>query len=129
MSRFSSDPKRLVNFRTTLCGALIFSALALIGTIPAQAIEPIGIERAQGQTLSKAVGHWSRSRSYLLLALREFDKGGEEVDPDALIDAAVLRDEILEHIQVLGRLIDPQPRITEGGVRFEPAPALLGNEN
>ena len=64
----------------------------------------------------------------MISALREFDKGTEVVDPDALIDAAEFRSKILDHIQALDRLIDPQPRASEGGVRFEPAPELLGAE-
>jgi len=92
----------------------------------AEATGPTKIERAEGATLSKAVGHWSRARALMNVALREFDQGTALVDPDALIDANQLRSEILDKIQILERLIDPQPRASEEGVRYEPMAELLG---
>ena len=107
---------------------LTVGALLLISLCPiaAQANEPIAIQRAEGLELSKAVGHWARARTFMLQAIREFDKGNEVVDPDALIDAGELRSRMLDHIHALDRVIDPQPRATEGGVRFDGAPELLG---
>ncbi|MCI5066193.1 hypothetical protein MRY87_10750 [bacterium] len=107
-----------------LVSSLILGVL-FSSTVAAQA-GPVLIERADGRELSKATGHWARARTYMVKALREFDRGTEVVDPDALIDAGELRSRILDHIQVLGRVIDPQPRATEGGVRYGAAPELLG---
>ncbi|MCB0328491.1 MAG: hypothetical protein KDD70_02475 [Bdellovibrionales bacterium] len=90
--------------------------------------QPTAIERAEGLTLQKAVGHWARARKYMLLAIRELDSGLEDVDPSSVIDADELRSRMLDHIQVLDRVLDPQPRVTEGGVTFQAAPEFLGAE-
>ena len=115
---------------TALAITQVVSGLLVITPSTGLADSPITIERAEGITLSKAVGHWSRARAYMNLAVREFDKGTEIVDPDAVIDAKELRSDILNKIQILERVIDPQPRATEEGVRYDPAPELIGaNKN
>jgi hypothetical protein len=111
---------------TALAATQVIGSLLLIIPTTGLANSSNRVERAEGITLSKAVGHWSRARTYLNLAVREFDKGTELVDPDAIIDAKELRSEILNTIQILERVIDPQPRATEEGVRYNAAPELIG---
>ena len=127
---FEKDETMKVRAITVLVATQVLGGLLLIIPSTGLAVSPTGIERAEGATLSKAVGHWSRARAYLNLAVREFDKGTEFVDPDAVIDAKELRSQILEKIQILERVIDPQPRVTEEGVRYNAAPELIGaNKN
>ena len=111
---------------TALATTQVIGSLLLIIPTIGLADTTTRIERAEGITLSKAVGHWSRARAYMNLAVREFDKGTELVDPDAIIDAKELRSDILNKIQILERVIDPQPRATEEGVRYNAAPELIG---
>lgn len=84
------------------------------------------ITRAEGLRLSKATGHWSRSRQLLLAAIREFDKGAQLVNPDALLDSSEWRSRMLDRAVDLQRVLDPQPRASEAGVRFESDNSLIG---
>jgi len=107
---------------------------AVITALPllAQELSPVAnskavpIERAQGATLSKAVGHYARSRSLLIAAIREFDNATNLVDPDSLIDAEHFRTVLLERSRDLEHILSPQPRVSKEGVRFEPDSRLLG---
>lgn len=76
------------------------------------------IERAKGEKLATAMGHYGRARSLLVAAIREFDKGFAIVDPNALLDTRMWRDSLLDRADELARLLDPQPRATKGGVKF-----------
>src|SRR5438128_652091 len=49
--------------------------------------QPVTIENASRETLSTAIGHYSRARSLLVSAIREFDLGYKLVDPSSIIDA------------------------------------------
>ena len=86
----------------------------------------VPIERAEGATLSKAVGHYARSRTLLIAAIREFDRATNLVDPDSLIDAEHFRTVLLERSRDLEHILAPQPRTSKEGVRFEPDRRLLG---
>ncbi len=76
------------------------------------------IERAKGEKLATAMGHYARARSLLVAAIREFDKGYGIVDPNALLDSRMWRESLLDRSEELARLLDPQPRATRGGVKF-----------
>ena len=62
---------------TTLLRSLVLTAALASTFMPstAKAEEAQAIERASGDRLSKAVGHYSRARMYLLAAIKEFDQG------------------------------------------------------
>src|SRR5690606_32805787 len=51
-----------------------------------------GIERAEGERLAQSIAHYSRARSLLAAAIREFDKGRALADPSALINPEQWRD-------------------------------------
>lgn len=85
-----------------------------------------GIERASVTELSKAMGHFARARSLLLKAIQEFDLGNSTASPDAILDSGAWRSEVIARTQDLERVLDPQPRITKGGVRYEADSRLLG---
>lgn len=83
------------------------------------------IERLEGVKLSEATGYYGRSRALLISAIREFDKALKLSKPDALFDSAEWRQSILDRVEELERVLDPQPRVTKDGVRFDPDSRLL----
>lgn len=102
----------------------------LEGTEPRAALapaeKPIGIEVAKGERLAAAVGHYARARSLLLAAIREFDSGKKLATPDVLLDSAEWRSSLIDRATELEKVLDPQPRVTSGGVRYQPDTRLLG---
>jgi hypothetical protein len=76
------------------------------------------LERATGEQLSSAVGHYARARALLVTAIREFDEGQKLADPRALIDAQRWRSTLLDRAEDLERVLDPQPRASKTGVKF-----------
>lgn len=128
-----------VLFLMTFCAFASFLSTAqadesggspLAGTEPRAALapaeKPLGIESAQGERLAAAVGHYARARSLLLAAIREFDSGKKLATPDVLLDSAEWRSSLIDRATELERVLDPQPRITTGGVRYQPDTRLLG---
>ena len=104
-------------------------SLGISAPVIAGAEQSVAIERAKGDKLAGAVGHFARSRRLLLAAVEEFDRGQSMVNPDALLDSKEFRESLMSRAQDLERVLDPQPRVTKGGVRFEPDPRLLGEAN
>jgi hypothetical protein len=84
------------------------------------------IEQARREDADAAVGHFARSRSLLIQAVREFDLGYRLARPDSLIDSASWREGLIQRARDIERVLDPQPRITNRGVQFEPDTRLLG---
>jgi len=107
--------------------------LALLGfsTLCASNIEAqeIGLEIAQGERLATAVGHYARARSLLNAAIREFDKGYQLANPDALLNSDEWRKDLVDRATELERVLDPQPRITRGGVKYNADNRLLHEAN
>lgn len=105
-----------------ISGALLFGSTQ---SVLAEAAVPL--QKAEGEKLSIAVGHYARSRSLLIAALREFDEGLKVVNPDALLDSAAFRNTLLDKTKDLEKVLDPQPRVSKSGVRYQPDTRLLGN--
>jgi len=95
----------------------------------AAAPRPLGIEAVQGEKLAEAVGHYARARSLLLAAIREFDSGKRIATPDVLIDSAEWRAALIDRATELEKVLDPQPKLTNGGVRYNPDTRLLSEAN
>ena len=109
-----------------LTKAMILMALALsLGAPAARAEEFVGIERAEGDKLSEATGHYARARSLLIAALREFDAGYKLANPNVLLNSAQWRATLVDRAQELDRVLDPQPRVSRTGVRFQTDTRLL----
>ncbi len=87
--------------------------------------ESLGLERATGERLATAVAHYSRARSLLIAAIAEFDKGYKTANPDALLVSKEWRATLIERAEELQKVIDPQPRVTRGGVKFSADTRLL----
>jgi len=87
------------------------------------------IEAAEGETLAKAVGYYSRSHSLLIEAIREFDRGAKIARPDSVLDRDEWRASLVSRAEDLERILSPQPRVTKGGVKFEADTRLLNVTN
>lgn len=108
------------SFAVILLAAAALPAHADVATVSG---EPL--QKADPATVSAAMGHFGRARSLLNAALREFDLGLKIVNPDALLDVGAWRSSVLERATELERVLDPQPRASKGGVRYEPDTRLL----
>jgi hypothetical protein len=80
---------------------------------------------ARPEVAAEAVAHYARSRALLVSALNEFDKGRKLARPDELIDSTKWRNTLIDRAEDLERVLDPQPRATRGGIKFEADPRLL----
>lgn len=106
---------------------LVLSALLSFTVNPAaSAAEPgESLARASGETLSAAVGHYARARSLLIEAIREFERGQKVADPGALLDAKRWHDTLVDRAQELERVLDPQPKASRSGIKFQADKRLL----
>ncbi len=88
---------------------------------------PEGIQVAEGAALSKAVGHYSRARQLLLMALKEFDRGAGIASPETILDQEKWRVKLGELADDLTVVISPQPRISKEGVMNDPDIKIFDN--
>jgi hypothetical protein len=84
---------------------------------------------ADPEQTTEAVAHFARARSLIIAALHEFDKGRKIANPSELLDSAQWRNTLIDRAEDLDRVLDPQPRATKGGIRFEADPRLLPEAN
>ncbi|MBX7139290.1 MAG: hypothetical protein K1X83_15050 [Oligoflexia bacterium] len=101
-----------------------FALSAAVSAAADQAAVPL--QKAQGENLSAAIGHFARSRSLIIAAINEFDQGLKLVNPDALMDAQAWRDSLAQRAKEIEHVLDPQPRASRGGVRYDADTRLLG---
>lgn len=85
----------------------------------------LGIDKATGPKLSRAMGHYARARSLLIAAIQEFDKGFAIANPNAILDSKAWRSDIIDRTRELERVLDPQPRVSNTGVRYDSDSRLL----
>lgn len=104
--------------------SVLFICTFLATNLVAETKSPT-LTRATNEELATAVGYYARSRSLLLAALREFDKGLSVANPDQLVDVKELRHTILDQAEALQKILSPQPRTTKYGVKFEADSRLL----
>lgn len=81
--------------------------------------------RAGLDETTEAVAHFARARSLIIAALNEFDKGRKIASPSELLDPTQWRNTLIDRAEDLDRVLDPQPRATKGGIKFEADPRLL----
>jgi hypothetical protein len=98
----------------------------LIGHSPADA-ETHGqtLGGARPEVTAEAVAHYARSRALLVAAINEFDKARKLAKPDELLDSNAWRTTLIDRAEDLERVLDPQPRATRGGIKFEADSRLL----
>lgn len=108
--------------------AFILSLALASAVFPAlsHAEAAITVERASGDRLTTAVAHYGRARIYLLAAIKEFDLGMKSANANTLLDAAKFRGTLVNRAQELERVLDPQPRASNTGVKFSADPRLIG---
>lgn len=82
-------------------------------------------EKASAEQQSIATGHFARARSLLIAALNEFDSGVRKADPSSLIDTGMFREGIKSRARELERILDPQAKESESGVKFSADSRLL----
>lgn len=115
--------------RLALSWSLFVSALISGATLlPQRALAEKGgaIERASGERLATAVGHYARSRTLLLSAIKEFDEGMREANANTLLDASRFRATLINRVEELERVLDPQPRVTKTGIKYSGDTRLMG---
>lgn len=78
------------------------------------------------QKLSRGIGHFEKSRSLLLAAIREFDNGYNYVKTDQVLDATAWRKTLLARAEELETILSPKPREIKAGSRYEPDSRILG---
>lgn len=88
--------------------------------------ERVSLERAEGEQLATAIGHYTRARSLLLAAVREFDNGLKHANPQVLLDVKEFRNSLIDRAEDLEKVLAPQPKASRGGVQFSPDSRLLG---
>ena len=102
-----------------------FTFLAL-GAVQCQAeAQSKSLGAARPEVAAEAVAHYARSRALLISAVHEFDKARKIAKPDELLDSTKWRNTLIDRAEDLERVLDPQPRVTKGGIRFEADPRLL----
>ena len=75
-----------------------------------------------------AVGHYARARAMLVEALAEFEQGRKYARPDMLLDPEEWRLNLISRTEELNRILDPRPRVTREGVRFQANSMLIRRE-
>lgn len=95
------------------------------GSAPRAALKGVSLGQANQEETTEAIAHFARARSLVIAALHEFDKGRKLASPHELLDTAQWRNTLIDRAEDLDRVLDPQPRATKGGIRFEADPRLL----
>jgi hypothetical protein len=85
----------------------------------------LNIREAHPSIKAESVAHYARSRALLIKAINEFDKGRALAKPDELIDSVKWRNTLIDRAEDLEKVLDPQPRVTKGGIYFEADSRLL----
>lgn len=80
---------------------------------------------ADAEDTAAAIGHYHRARTMLVAAVREFDKGYKLASPEAVLNGQQWRQEVLDRAEDLIKVLDPQPRVSRSGVRYESSSSLL----
>lgn len=88
-------------------------------------VESASLGTARPEVASEAVAHYARSRALLISAIHEFDKARKLAKPDELLDSVKWRNTLIDRAEDLERVLDPQPRVTRGGIKFEADSRLL----
>lgn len=80
---------------------------------------------ASAERSEAAKGHYSRARSLLIEALREFEAGRQIARPDLIVNPDSWRATVAGKVDDLSRIISPAPRESVGGARFRESTGLL----
>lgn len=105
----------------------IWGVLSITVTNAISIAAPAGenLRAAHPSIKAEAVAHYARSRALLVKAITEFDKARSLAKPDELLDATKWRNTLIDRAEDLEKVLDPQPRVTRGGIYFEADSRLL----
>lgn len=109
--------------------AALFSTIFLSLPVLAEEEKGPNLDAVSTEVKGTAVGYYARSRSLIIAAINEFDRGYKTANSDQLIDSAKLRANLIEAAQELEKVLDPQSRETRGGIKYEADPRLLNEAN
>ncbi len=102
--------------------SLLMAGCIILCTSPAIAEK---LSNTNAEDLAAASGHFARARSLLIEAVREFDRGNKIANPDALLDSKRWRISLIDRAEEIERVLDPQPRVSNSGVKFNANKELL----
>lgn len=107
--------------------ALLIGTLALsVHTSAAQdTARAVALGQANQEQSAEAIGHYARARALIVAAINEFDKGRRIARPDDLVEPAKWRNTLIDRAEDIERLLDPQPHVTKGGIKYSADPRLL----
>lgn len=86
-------------------------------------------EQREKTRINRATAHYARSRSLLLSAIDEFDKGRQLADPSLLLNGDQWRAGLVEKAKQMERVIAPKAREADAGVALPADSRLLGSDN
>jgi hypothetical protein len=107
--------------------ASLCCSIALFVTAPVSIAETAGgpLGTASQEQTAEAVGHYARARALIIAAIHEFDRGRRIARPDDLMEPARWRNTLIDRAEDLERILDPQPRVSKGGIQYSPDSRLL----
>ncbi len=103
----------------------VFIACAIAQSYSYAEARSSSLSNAEPAQAAEAVAHYARSRALIVSAINEFDKARKLAKPDELIDSTRWRNTLIDRAEDLERVLDPQPRATKGGLKFEADSRLL----
>lgn len=107
----------------------VFASFSAAHADGSNTLGPTPLEKATGEELSIAVGHYAKARSLLLAAIQEFDSGYKLADPKVILDVKEWRNGVIDRAQALESLLDPQPRVSRKGMKYRADRRLLNEAN
>ena len=107
------------------CALSVALSLAVLATPARAQNKSPSIGQASQERTAEAIAHYARSRALIIAALNEFDTARKIARPDDLLEPARWRNTLIDRAEDLDRVLDPQPRATKGGIRFQPDSRLL----
>ena len=98
---------------------LAVSAFIAVTVFQIAILPSIAEQSSTEERTDAAIGHYAKSRALLVEALEEFETARKLARPDLLIDPEEWRISVISRAEELNRILDPQPRITRSGTRFQ----------
>lgn len=105
-----------------LLGGLFLTVSAVSAQDQARAVS---LGQANQEQTAEAIGHYARARALIVAAINEFDKGRRIARPDDLVEPAKWRNTLIDRAEDIERILDPQPHVTKGGIKYSADPRLL----
>jgi hypothetical protein len=79
----------------------------------------VELQDASSERRSAAVGHYSRARTMLIEAIEEFEHARTIARPDLVLNGDDFRAGLIQKIDDLSKVIEPQANVARAGARFD----------